>query len=217
MRASYFKTALFAAFLATSASAAQASVITFENMVSPGSSQQWIPTTSHIPLVGYEMKATGQAYVDDSAYYAPNGSNGSYASNGTDYLRLASNSSATLTSTVQKLFSVQSIDLANWYFSSAVVTATLTGTFANGQTISTTYSFNNNNSASVNDFTTEQLSGFTNLTSFKIGVTGYVLDVDNIVVTQGPTAVGNVPEPASLAILGLGLAGIAAVRRRKLA
>lgn len=162
------------------------------------------------------MAYQGQAYIFTPGFY---GSSGSSASNGSSYLRLTAIAgySTTLTSTVSPLFSVQSIDLANYSYSPSfptTATATLTGTFADGTTISKAFSFNNNNVLTVNDFTTETLTGFTNLKSFKIAATGYYLDVDNIVVTQGATPAADVPEPASLAIMGFGLAGVAVIRRR---
>lgn len=43
---------------------------------------------------------------------------------------------------------------------------------------------------------------------------GYDLGLDNVVVTGAQNAV---PEPASLALLGIGLAGLAAMRRRRMA
>jgi hypothetical protein len=212
-----FKTVLLATILATSAAAAQADVITFEG-IAASNSYKIYNVSGNVPLVGYALStsATNAAFVFDSGYYA---ANSKAASNGTDYLRIIPGSSVTLTGTTNPLFSVNSIDLANYYYynggTASDSTATLTGTFANGTTISATYLLNNNNPLTTNDFTTELLSGFTNLTSFKIAATGYYLDIDNIVVTQGTAATADVPEPASLAILGLGLAGIAAVRRRK--
>lgn len=211
-----FKTVLLAAILATSAAAAQADVITFEGIAATNYYKAY-NGSGNVPLAGYALATSvTSAYVFNSGYYA---SYPSFASNGTDYLRLTQTSSVTLTSTVNPLFSVNSIDLANYYYYNGYAannsTATLIGTFANGTTISTTYVLSNNNPLTTNDFTTELLSGFTNLTSFTIAASGYYLDIDNIVINQAAAAITDVPEPASLAILGLGLVGIAAVRRRK--
>ena len=61
-------------------------------------------------------------------------------------------------------------------------------------------------------WTTEALTGFTNLESLDItGYASYGMLMDNLVL-DAPNAV---PEPGTLALLGLGLAGMAVVRRRR--
>lgn len=50
-------------------------------------------------------------------------------------------------------------------------------------------------------------------TAFEFRTTGVAFELDNIVI--GLTSRGTIPEPSSIALLGLGLLGFAAVRRRK--
>lgn len=157
MSFSKFKIALLAAILATSAAAAQADVITFEGIATTNGYKTY-SGSGNVPLTGYALAIAGTslAAVYDSGFFAYSSS--SYAANGTDFLRVTFASYVTLTSTSQSLFSVNSIDLANYLYSSGSTisdsTATLTGTFANGTTISKTYLLNNNNAVSTNDFTT---------------------------------------------------------------
>lgn len=212
MFAAKFKTVLFTSILALSAASSHADVITFEGIAPVNYYLIYEADVPNTPSPGYALTASPvEAFVVSSGAFS---GLDEAASNGTDYLAVRSESSVTLTSTAQSLFSVNSIDLANFSYDADPTIATLTGTFANGTTISKIFILRNNNYVSTNDFTTELLNGFVDLTSFNIAASGfYFLDVDNIVIHQ--TAATDVPEPASLAILGFGLVGIAAARRRK--
>jgi hypothetical protein len=215
MFASEFKTALLATILATSAAVAQAEVITFEGIADRNSYKTLSLATPLVPLAGYSISPirSSSALVIDAGLY---GSGTTYASNATDYLMMATSSSITLTSTSNLLFNVNSIDLAKFYGagSNMASIANITGTFANGTKISKSHQSNTINLLTTNDFTTVMLSDFTNLKSLTIFTDNYQIGIDNIVVTQS-AAVTDMPEPASLAILGLGLFGIGVARRRK--
>jgi hypothetical protein len=213
MPAPTLKRLLLTSVLAVAGTAAQATTVTFENLAAEGFYKNY-PNTTFTPGTGYALATTGtDVWVFDSTYIVAN----FIAANGTDYLRLKSGTSVTLTSRTNTPFSVSSVDLANYAFTNASSVydekAILTGTYADGSRIVTTFLQNHDNSLTVNDFATETLSGFTNLTSFTIASAGwFYLDVDNIVVSAAAT---DVPEPASFAIMGLGLAAIGAVRRRR--
>ncbi|CAN7688815.1 PEP-CTERM sorting domain-containing protein [Pseudoduganella sp. LjRoot289] len=158
---------------------------------------------------GFKLQSTSNLLFITSTY-GNNTDTTTRAYNGTDFM-MTSNK-MTISSQTASPFSVQSLDLKDW--DGYVQNAVLTGYFSNGGSISTTLALNstaNMNIAIGNDFTKYALSGFAGLSSFTIqGNTNNWLAIDNIAVNSSA-----VPEPGTLAIFGLGLAGLAAVRRRK--
>ena len=134
----------------------------------------------------------------------PDGSSGT-AWNGTDYL-VAYN--LTMSSSNATPFSVESIDLTSWGGDTFI---NLTGFKTDGSTVYTRIIDTTSKQSVANDFTTYALSGYSDLNRLVIATSISFIAIDNIKVTTA----SDVPEPASLAILGLGLAGIGAARRRR--
>jgi hypothetical protein len=210
---------------------AQATVINFNNLAGTAvagnngisSSTGYLLTqftnTSAV-VSGFSFAGNGVYYGNRYEYliqsgYGNNGKdNGTTAYNGTDFLM--GYGGITMSSQDSKPFSVSSIDLVGW--ENVLATATFIGTRADNTTISYTVNLDaaqNQNKQSGNDFVKYALNGFTGLTS--LSITGYdanhssnlyYLAADNINVNA-------VPEPGSLAILGLGLGALALTRRRK--
>jgi hypothetical protein len=198
--------------IACAVPAANASVLTFNDLAGtamPG-------YTALYSYTGFYNAATtvdGFSFRNNSGGYdyviGPDFTGNSAASyqpyNGNDYFM--GWRSYTMTAANQAAFSVSSLDLASW--DSAPFSVTITGTRTDGSTITRTVDSSIINYSSTNDFQNIVLSGFTNLASLQFSTGGYsYIALDNI-------AVNDVPEPASLAIVGLGLAALAGLRRRK--
>ncbi len=104
-------------------------------------------------------------------------------------------------------FTINSIDLAPLFRTQASKgQLTFYGMFQDGGTIEQTFDLNN-----TYTFTTYHFRGFSNLLQvYWIQDYDYVHQFDNIVVDEA----AQIPEPGSLALLGLGILGLAAARRK---
>jgi hypothetical protein len=180
-------------------------------------------------LNGYSFSSSAQAMWiagDTNAMIFCGGSNVDCAAVGSDYLL------ADPALTVQRVdagaFTLKSFDLGNYYDSegdnsspaqsSYLLTATLNGggTVEHILTLDDIPNFVSYGTADLNHFTFGDLDG---ITSFTIsGVTPRQwqgMALDNLEVDA--TTAGTVPEPGSLALLGLGMAGLAWQRKRRAA
>ena len=188
-------------------SAAQATVIDFNGLANNSLMSLGSNST---PAGGMTFKGANASYFMSSSWTG--GDQGASAYNGTDFYMSFQN--FTITSQFSTPFSVNSLDLAQWYDGSGVSQVTLVGTVAGGAPISQTLNLDTRTNASKvtgNDFTTFNLTGFNNLTSLTVSHNGSTyLALDNLVVNAV-----SVPEPSSIALFGLALAGVAVMRRRR--
>jgi hypothetical protein len=168
----------------------------------------WVPTVTSNGFLATENNSEGGTPLGSNIAVDSRG-----PSNGTVHLDSWTNDSAdsvwTLTQIGGGAFSLQGFDFADGYpgGSDAVSRVTLTGTKADSSTVTQSFAI-----SQVNFQTLLVSSNFNNLKSVKFDAFGVNnrAAYDNIKVDGAA-----VPEPAALALMGLGLAGLAVMRRRQ--
>lgn len=187
---------------------AQAAPVTldFEGVAANGT-QSPCPLTSAYSKGGYSL---GSASATCNHYIGNNMSGNNTYGNTTSVLAICSGcpGGLLLTLTGPAAFSALSVDIGS-FFGNDPAAVTFTGYFVGGGSVVQAVD-------GAKSWATYLLNGFTGLSSMTIqtlGANGAHASLDNIVVTNANT----VPEPTSIALLGLALVTAGAARRRKAA
>lgn len=215
---SFIKSLACALAFACAVPAANAAVITFDKLATTTTAggiayasygYTYFFSGAAATVNGFTFTSNANAYFMGPAYSTASSATAASPYNGTDYYMAYSG--FVMKAADQSAFSLSSVDLGYWSGSGTAIT-TLTGTRPDGTTVTQSLTAVINNSANANDFSTLVLNDFTNLASVKFTSTSSsFIAIDNLVVNASTA----VPEPASLAMIGLGLAALAALRRRK--
>lgn len=184
---------LIVTLLAAAGFNANATVIDFNSVT--GSSGSYGSTYTE---EGFQL--TGDLYTIRPNY-------GSQYTGTTSFFNNTINGTTTLAKVGGGAFALDSVDLDGFYLQAASVT--FVGTLLNNTTTSLTFTTNASYGLQTFAFT----SAFDNVKSVSWIQAYPYHSFDNIVVNAGAAA-AQVPEPTSIALLGMGLLGFAASRRK---